>query len=124
MKRKPKVGDIVFIAPLRGNIQEHHIRECVVLRVGREYFHTAICSFEIDSYTNGAWLDKKHSTGHMHEVKAYLLRDVFEKQKTKKKMINAILSCEMLDWSCAKVRSVYEFINAMDNMENAEEWEL
>ena len=123
MKRIPKVGDTVIVVPLSPHTRNKAIIECVVKNVGRKYFYTDRDAFEIESFSNGAWLDKSSGYGSGHYRKAYVSQEVYDRLLLKQKQIATIDEIKKSGWCCTKVNAVLDFINSLDDMEGAEEWE-
>ena len=122
MRRIPKKGDTVLIAPYSRHGRDSAItREREVTSVGRKYFQAGGAEFEIDSFANGAWADKALQYGHSRM--AYLSAEVYGKLMLKREQARVIKEINMERWCCAKANAVLNFIESFDDMEDSEEWE-
>ena len=117
----PKVGDTVLVVPLR--MRGRAGKKLTVTKIGKKYFYAGETAFEIDSYSNGSWLDKETGYGSMHDCLAYVSQDIYEKLLLKQKQIEEIEGSEKKNWSCAKVSAVLNFINSFGDMDESEDWE-
>ena len=95
---KPKVGDIILTKKIAWHRHDNwSVREELVTKVGRIYFHTDRgTAFEIGSYERGMWRDKHSGYGYGHEYRAYESHEEYEREVNRNRMIKALKN---VDWT-------------------------
>jgi len=124
MKRKPKVGDTVYIVPIKHSCYRNtEPFEAKVTSVCIKYFYAGLKVFEIDSFVDGSWVEKYSRSGYAHSFSAYLSREVYDKQMLKEKQIDEIKSAELLDLSCDQIAHIHKEVFNSSYQIKIEEWE-
>jgi|GEM_PF-5189752 len=95
----------------------------MITKVGAKYFYAGDKAFEIDSYVDGAWVDKYSLCGEIHSFNAYLSRYVYDKQTLKENRIDEIKSFELLDLPCEQIEHIYKEVFNSSYQLKIEEWE-
>ena len=122
--RKPNIGDMVYIAPIRFNRNKKQY-EAAVKKVGNKYFYTNSphfgLAFEINNYVDGGWYEKPDSTYGTIQWKAYISREIYEKQQEKKPILQILKSDSMLDRPYKQIMALAEVLEIKFELE---EWEI
>ena len=124
--KKPNIGDMVYIVPIRFNRNKEQY-ETTVKKVGSKYFYTHTptnppfaLAFEISNFVDGGWYEKPDSTYGTIQWKAYISREIYEKQQEKKRILQILESNSMLDRPYKQIMALAEILETKFELE---EWE-